>query len=119
MLAGEPDLNDKAVGEVVDLEVGESPEVTYELTETWHGEPNDNGDPPRRFQLRLMNARANSALVEVALAVPRNVRLAKPSRRLGTKNGYPLWLVTVPANKSIALEYRLDPIRLRDEDEED
>ena len=118
MLAGEPQLEDKAVGELVELEIGESPDVTYELTETWEGESNDDGDPFRRYQLRLINARAKSAAVEVALAVPHNVRLTKPSRRLGTKNGYPLWLVTVPANKSIALEYQVEPIRLKNEDDE-
>ena len=116
MLAGEPELMDKAVGELVELVLGESPDVTYELKETWEGEPNDDGDTPHRYQLRLTNARPKPAPIEVALAVPPNFRLSGPSRRLGKKNGYPLWLVTVPANKSVLLSYRLDPAPAEEED---
>jgi hypothetical protein len=111
MLAGEPRLADIAIGQDVELEVGESSDVTYTLKRL--GRPNDESPwkHAQRYELELANARPSPAAVEVELRVFGDHRLVKPSRRLGVKNGRNLWRAEVPANGRMSLTYTIEPIR--------
>ena len=113
MLAGEPQLADTAVGEDVELEVGESPDVTYTQTLIDSVRNDDGGERPRRYRIELANARPTTAVVEVELRVFGDYRLVRPSRRLGTKNGRNLWRAEVPKNGRLSLTYTIEPLRAK------
>ncbi|HEX6742441.1 MAG TPA: hypothetical protein VF079_11680 [Sphingomicrobium sp.] len=115
MLVGEPRMADKAIGEDVELTVGESPDVTYTLNRaTPEGER--YWESPRRYTLELSNARSSPAIVEVELPININIELVKPSRRLGIKNGRHFWRATVPANGRTDLSYTIRPLPQRNSD---
>lgn len=105
MLAGEPWLADKAIGEDVELIVGQSPDVNWTLREIVTEKPRRTGPRYRRLELELSNARAQVAVVEVELRRSGDWQLIRPSRKLGTPNGYGLWRVSVPANGRATLAY--------------
>lgn len=116
MLAGETMVRDYAVGEEVEFEVGESPDVQLVLRRDLArgAKPDDEDDEdrdrkrkPRRYTLEITNARAVPAEVEVVLRIQEDQELIKPSRKLGRKNGGYLWSVLVPANGAATLRYRV------------
>ncbi len=114
MLVGEPRLDDTAVGEDVELEVGESPDVTYSLTRLDKREENRPWERAQRYRLELANARPFPSIVEVELPIHYNQELVKPSRRLGIKNGRHFWRAVVPANKRLDLTYTVRPLPKKD-----
>lgn len=116
ILAGEPTLEDKAVGEDVEVIVGQSPDVNIQINQVGEGPPDQNGYFPRRMEVQLSNARSKVAAVEVELLVNDEERLVRPSRKLRTKNGRPLWIARVPANKRITLAYTIERVPERTED---
>jgi hypothetical protein len=113
MLAGEPRLADTAVGEDVELIVGQSPDVTYTQTLIDSVKDPDGGARQGRYRLELANARSEPAVAEIQLQTDGDHRLAGPSRKLGAKNGRSLWRVVVPANGRAALLYTVARIRPR------
>jgi hypothetical protein len=110
MLAGEPRIDDKAVGEEVELDLGESPDVTYAQKLIGHVGDVTRRDRPRRFEIELSNARSSSVTVEVEFRIFGDYRLARPSRGLGAKNGRHLWRAIVPANERLTLDYTIERI---------
>lgn len=109
MLAGEPSLADKAIGENVELVVGESPDVTWTHRAVGAAADGTYG-PTRRYELELNNARSQPTVVEVELRVSSDRRIVRPSRKLGKKNGWDLWRVELPANKRLTLAYTVEPV---------
>jgi hypothetical protein len=115
MLAGETRVRDYAVGEEVEFEVGESPDVQVMLRRDLArgAKPDDDDDDnrkkhkPRRYGLEITNARAVPVKVEIVLWVEEDQELKKPSRKLGRKNGGYLWSALVPANGTATLRYRV------------
>lgn len=126
MLAGEAPIRDTAVGEDVELEVGESFDLFYtqrriprrgklrgEAAEEAIDREDDEADeleddrprPPRRYEIELSNARPTAAIVETVLWINIRQRLTKPSSKLGRKNGGYLWRAKVPANGRLRLTY--------------
>ena len=114
MLVGEPRIEDTAVGEDVELEVGESPDVTYSLTRPGKQGENRPWEHAQRYRLELSNARPSPAIVEVQLPIHYNQELVKPSRRLGIKNGRHFWRAVVPANGRLDLIYTVRPLPKKD-----
>ena len=110
MLVGEPRIDDLAVGEDVELEVGESPDVTYRQTKISKLKDDRPWKQAQRYELELTNARASPVTVEVEFRVYRNTELVSPSHRLGVKNGRHFWRAVVPANGRKALSYTVRPI---------
>ena len=106
MLVGEPRLEDRAVGEDVELEVGESPDITFVQKRLLKPGDDDSWERPHRYELELSNARAVPAVVEVELWGHPSL-LVRPSRRLGIKNGRPFWRAVVPANGRMSLTYTI------------
>lgn len=115
MLVGEPTIDDTAVGEDVELDVGQSSDVTYEQKRISNLKDDSPSKFAQRYEFEISNARSSSASVEVEFRIYGNTELVKASRRLGTKNGRHLWKATVPANGRIALTYTVRPIAEGDE----
>lgn len=114
MMVGEPYLGDTAVGEDVELEVGDSPDVTYTQTLVSEVKGDRDRKTPRRFKIELANARSSLSTVEVELRVFGEERLVKPSHRLGIKNGRNFWKAVVPANGRETLTYTIERKRAED-----
>jgi hypothetical protein len=112
MLAGEPKLADTAVGEDVELEIGESPDVTFTQAAI-DADRRDRGERPVRYRVELANARPSPAVVEVEFRVYGDRRLVRPSHRLGVKNGRSFWRAVVPANGRASLAYSVEELRTK------
>jgi hypothetical protein len=99
LLVGEGDITDRAVGEEVEIDVGEAPGVTSTIAEVSRGRRAE-------FLLTVTNDQSYPVRFEAVFrAPPANIRLrdALPGRR----NGLPAWMVAVPPNGSATLRYRL------------
>jgi len=99
MLLGEGSVRDHAVGEEVEIEIGQAPGVNSQITlvreETrwWH------------YRLTVTNDRAVPVSYQAILYHdPEEFRFGQ---RLGRRGGWPMWAVTVPANGSVTLDYRI------------
>jgi hypothetical protein len=119
MLLGEPRLKDSAVGEDVELDVGESPEVTYTLTRLEHAAGAAHRSRAVRYRLELANARPVTSIVEVELPINVRQELVKSSHRLGIKNGRHFWRAEVPANGRAQLSYTIRPLPSPGENQEE
>ena len=100
ILIGEGSLDDSAVGEDVEIRIGESSEVMVE------SELVGESKVPDRYRIKVTNASARPVRFEAELDVDVDDRFDS-SRRLPRRDGRPLWAVTVPANGSATLDYRL------------
>jgi hypothetical protein len=105
LLVGEGSLEDKAIGEEVEVTISKSPIVRYAL------EVLDSDDTEGKeyydMQLTVTNASAMAAQAEITIDHADNERLKKLSKKLDRKNGHAIWRVTVPANGERVLTYRV------------
>jgi hypothetical protein len=100
MLLGETSIRDLAVGEDVEIEIGEAVGVAAEVVET---------ESRRHFEehrLTVTNDHSVPIRYEAEFEVDENERF-QPRVRLPSRHGRPLWAVTVPANGAATIEYRL------------
>jgi hypothetical protein len=97
ILLGEGTLGDRAIGEDVEIDLGEAPGVTTRLTS-----PTKHGD----YLLTVTNDQPAAIRFEAELIVPHG-REVRPQGHLSRRYGRPLWTVTVPANGIATLRYRL------------
>ncbi|QTD57606.1 DUF4139 domain-containing protein [Parasphingorhabdus cellanae] len=105
LLLGEGGLDDKAIGEEVEVTISESPLVRYQLQAL---ENVDNEDSRwTAMQLTVTNASRVPADVEIKLDHRDDEKLRKLSEKLGRKDGLDFWKVTVPANGERVLTYRV------------
>jgi hypothetical protein len=97
ILLGEGMVDDRAIGEDVEIGVGAAPGVTALLT-----------SPAKRddYLLTVTNDQSAPIRFEAELDLPTGRRL-RPQGRLSRRHGRPLWTVTVPANGTAALRYGL------------
>jgi hypothetical protein len=100
ILLGEGSVEDRAIGEDVEIGVGQAPGVT-----TWVTEERQGG---RRhdYLLTVTNDGAEPVPFEAEFNLNDEIRF-RPRVRLGTRHGRPIWAVTVPANGSATLRYRV------------
>ena len=102
ILVGQGRTRDLAVGEDVEIELGVSVDVRTSLVleaETRAG---------AAYRLTVTNAKDRPVRFEAKLPGTAN-RISGASARLSTRDGSPLWEVTVPANGSATLRYRIEP----------
>jgi hypothetical protein len=97
LLLGEGTVWDHAVGQDVEVELGEAPGVASQIALL--GEE-------RRWRLYRLTA-TNDRDVPVSYQAvfyeyPENMRFAP---RLGLRGGWPFWTVTIPANSSVTIDY--------------
>jgi hypothetical protein len=98
ILVGQGSIADHAVGEDVEIAVGDAPGVRTRLT------PVSREGTIRTYELLVTNDRAEPVDFEAEIATGGRVRA---DRRLSRRRGMPLWTVTVPANGSATLRYRV------------
>ncbi|HEY9091852.1 hypothetical protein [Parasphingorhabdus sp.] len=101
IMLGEGGLDDKAIGEEVEVTIGQSPLVRYQLKATGDGNSRD-------FVLTITNASQSAAQVEIKLDHQDRQKLRKASGKLSRKDGKYLWKVTVPAHGERVLTYRIE-----------
>jgi hypothetical protein len=97
---GQGSIEDKAVGEEVEIPIGTGGAVTATARAV---------SPPGYFATEVEYTIANARDVPVAfeLTFPGDPRGFVPATPLTRKNGMPLWAVTVPANGTATLRYRM------------
>jgi hypothetical protein len=107
LLIGETRMRDIALGEDVEIEVGESAQVQVEVAELDQSD-RDFDRKIERYEVRVTNANPAPVTVEIRLNVDaESYTLEKPSAKLGRKNGDALWTARVPANGTAKLSYVL------------
>lgn len=107
MLIGEGSIDDKAVGEEVEIEVAQATQVAIRAETLARGKDwidqrvtVTNANPfPVRFEASVYPQR-------VYTDGPSETRIAEASPRLVRKNGADVWIVTVPANGTATLRFR-------------
>ncbi len=106
LLAGEGDLRDHAVGETVNLVVGESSQVQVQIEN--YVAPKNRGDA---YRATVTNANPFSVSVELGFYTDDDDTLDTRLRRLPRKDGLHTWHVTVPANDSRTIHYYVKAAR--------
>jgi len=107
-LVGQGRIEDRAVGDDVEIAFAPSPSVrlSTRLIES------NEAEGWASYELTVTNALPGPARFEARLERPDGTRLV-PAVRLGERDGAPLWAVQVPANGRATLRYRLDRERPR------
>ena len=100
--AGEGGMEDKAVGETIDIAMGMSPQVQMATMVT---RPTD---PRRQIRLTVTNANRWPVRFEGKLNLSDGEVVVASSAALGKKDGLPLWAVAVPAHGRMVLTYTLE-----------
>jgi hypothetical protein len=104
VLIGEGHVDDRAVGEDVEIVVGEATGVMTRIAEIAEDEDGDWED----YELTVTNDRSRPVRFEGEFDVDTDDVVFTPrGRRLPLRDGRPLWRVTVAANGSATLRYRI------------
>jgi hypothetical protein len=96
LLQHESGLRDLAVDEEVEISMGDSPDVRVSASAEVDG-----------MQVDISNARAAQIDFELRLRVPEGGRVVRADHPLATKNGRPIFRLTVPPNDTVTLRYQL------------
>lgn len=105
ILVGRGHVGDHAVGEDVEIEIGESTDVrTRVIRET--GSAKAGG----HYVLTVTNAKNRPVRFEGEIE-PAGSRIISEGKPLAIRDGRPLWRIDVPANGKAELRYRLEPQR--------
>ena len=97
ILIGEAMLDDRAVGEDVEVNFGAAPGVTSELR------PVRRDARATHYELTVSSDRPHPVAYEAEL----DFHEVRASTRHGRRDGRPLWRVTVPANCTVTLRFRV------------
>jgi hypothetical protein len=100
LLIGEAAIHDLAVGEDVEIEAGEAEGINVEPEVIGSGRNWDD------YRLTVTNDHAVPVRYEAEFATDEHRRF-RPRQRLPSRHGRPLWAVTVPANGTASLDYRV------------
>ncbi len=104
VLIGEGHVDDRAVGEDVEIVVGEATGVTTRIDEVAEDEDGDWED----YRLIVTNDQPRPVRFEAEFDHDREDVIFTPrGRRLPLRDGRSLWAVTVPANGTATLRYRV------------
>jgi hypothetical protein len=99
LLLHESALRDLAVDEELEITVGEARDV--EVATSW-------ADPVNR--VAISNAGAAAVRFELRLQIPEGEHVVHADHPLGTKNGRPIFRLTLPAHETVTLRYQTQPI---------
>jgi hypothetical protein len=100
LLQHESGMRDLAVGEEVEINMGDSPDV--EVTSVKESSSSDRVD--------VTNARPAEIRFELRLQLPEGGRVVRADRPMASKNGRPIFRLTVPANQTVTLRYRWEHV---------
>jgi hypothetical protein len=96
LLAHESDVHDLAIDEEVEIGMGDAPDVQVTATQ--------DGDSCR---VDIANARREAVSFELTLQFQDDrVHVRTADRPMGTKNGHPIFRLSVPANSTVTLHYQ-------------
>lgn len=105
VLIGEGSIDDRAVGEDVEIRLSEATGVIARITRT------ANTDKVAEYDLTVSNDQPRPIRFEAEFGTAQQEVFEPSTRsRLGRRNGRPLWSVTVPANGTASLRYRLKQV---------
>ena len=105
-LTGRGRIDDRAVGDDVEIGLNESPSVGTR-TELIASDPDGRWHD---YRLTVFNDQRRPVRFEAGLGWPADTRLV-PRTPLGERDGLPLWRVQVPANGTATLDYRIERTR--------
>jgi hypothetical protein len=98
LLQHESGMRDLAVGEEVEINMGDSPDV--EVTSVKESSSSDRVD--------VTNARPAEIRFELRLQLPEGGRVVRADHPMASKNGRPIFRLTVPANRTVTLRYQTE-----------
>jgi hypothetical protein len=104
MLIGETAIEDKAVGEEVELRLPEATNVTVETEDL------EEGDKWTRRKLTVRNANPFPVLYEARFRDDSDARFTRFGDRLAAVDGRRVWRVRVPANGEATLSFRKEEL---------
>lgn len=110
-LVGEDRMDDKAVGEEIEFELGMASNVTATIEDGRWDEKNDRWE---EYILTIRNANPVAITLESEFLTDEDTDYRRFSKRMGERDGRPLWRTTVPANGQMKLVYRAYERRERD-----
>jgi hypothetical protein len=124
LLQHESGIRDLAVGEEVEINMGESPDVQVTVVKDRAALDSDHAPalplvPGAEVRKRakidvchvdISNARAAQIEFEVRLRLPEGGRIVRADQPLRTKNGRPMFRLAIPANKTVTLRYQIQRV---------
>jgi hypothetical protein len=96
LLQHESNLRDLAVDEEVEIDMGVSPDVQVTVAKERTGS----------IRVDVSNARAAEIHFELRLRLPEGGRVVRADHPSSTKNGRPIFRLTIPANETATLRYQ-------------
>jgi len=102
LFAGEGQMRDHAVGETVNLVIGESHQVLVSVDNYYAKGKGDND-----YRLTVTNANPFPVRIEYGFEVDDMKGLDSRIRKLPRKDGLPTWIADVPANSARTFDYRV------------
>lgn len=106
-LVAETNLRDYAVGQDVELELGESAQVFSQCAYNGPGDPAEGGAKWRRMRTEINNANSHPVQVRVVLGGAGQIEARWPRRKAEVKDGELVVEVTVPANATERFDWQL------------
>jgi hypothetical protein len=123
ILRHESGIGDLAVDEEVELNMGDIPDVRVTLMKEQAADdlgsiqPSPLGRAPRSIEVNdahrveISNARAREIQFELRLRLAAGAKVVRADHVLGTKNGRPIFRLTIPANDTVTLRYQTQRLR--------
>jgi hypothetical protein len=107
LLLHESDIQDRAVDEEVEIDLGDSPDVQVTV-EQETAAVSRSRTQVHAMRVDITNARAADIDFELRLRMQAGGRVVHADHPVGTKNGRPLFHLAIPANGSVTLRYQTD-----------
>jgi hypothetical protein len=104
LLQQESNLRDLALDEEVEIDMGVSSDVQVTVVRERTGI--DSAKVADNNRVDISNARATDIQFELRLRLPEGSRIVRADHSLGTKNGRPIFRLTIPANGTVTLRYQ-------------
>jgi hypothetical protein len=102
-LSGSGRIEDRTVGEDVEIDLGAAPGVTFRIDQV------GNSPGGTDYVLTATSDRPRPIRFEAEIEVPANTRIAR-APRLAERDGLLIWSATIPANGSTTLRYRFEAL---------
>jgi hypothetical protein len=108
LLQHESGIRDLAVDEEVEINMGDSPDV--EVTAVKESRSENRSENRSADRVDVHNARPTAIQFELRLRLPEGGRVVRPDHPMATKNGRPIFRLTVPANQTMTLRYQTEHV---------
>ena len=106
-LVAQPDLRDYAVGQDIELVLGESAQVFSQCSYNGPGDPPEDGAKWRKMRAEISNANPHPVKVRVVLGGAGQIEARWPRRKSEVKDGTVIVEVSVPANSTEKFDFQL------------